>query len=70
MPSRYVTRALFIHRPWDEEQVLGGEMVFEQEPGPCNTGLLNAEGLPLYRMSERAAIGFDLRRPMAKGKMT
>jgi hypothetical protein len=30
----------------------------EADPAPVNTGLLNADGVPLYRVPERGPLGF------------
>ena len=46
------------------QQVLGGETVFE-EAEPVRTGLLNAAGVPLYRYPQRHPIGFDLTKTRA-----
>jgi len=34
--------------------------VHEADNAPIDTGLLDAHGVPLYRVRERAAVGFDL----------
>lgn len=34
--------------------------IYEAEDAPRDTGLLDANGTPLYRMSDRQPIGFDL----------
>lgn len=34
--------------------------VWEQDKAPQFTGLLDAHDVPLYRVQERAALGFDL----------
>jgi hypothetical protein len=38
----------------------GGETVFESDGAPVFTGLLDADGNPLYYHPERHPIGFDL----------
>jgi hypothetical protein len=46
---------------WGRSQTAGGETVIEQDLAPVNSGLVNAQGVPLYRMPTRDPIGFDLR---------
>ena len=43
---------------WGQTQIVGGEIVHEAEPGHEPTGLLDAQGVPLWRA--RSPIGFDL----------
>ncbi|OIN06092.1 hypothetical protein BFS86_19495 [Shewanella algae] len=40
--------------------------IVEQENAPVDTGLLNADGVKLYRMEDRAPIGF-VRHPLNQG---
>lgn len=43
---------------WDDAH---GITVFEPDDAPVETGLLDAQGNPLYRVQERAAIGFRVK---------
>lgn len=64
---RYVTKA------WQGETGEGWQdrpttTVFEAEDGPVETGLLDQNGTPLFRMVERNPIGFCLERPRYRVK--
>ncbi len=50
--------------PWDGAQLLGGETVYEGDDKPVDTGLVNQNGTPLWRVSFMNRIGFDLTRKM------
>lgn len=66
MSARYVPLA------WRDERDDGwGErpscQVVETCPSPVRTGLLDANGVPLYRVPERVPLGFDLG-PKGRGR--
>lgn len=63
---RYVTRACW----WcDEPATLPSMTVHEAQDEPVNTGLLDADGAPLYRLpDERQPIGFHLPKPRVRVK--
>lgn len=54
--TRYITRAWSsdTHTPEDRPSCT----VYEAEDAPIDTGLLDANGTPLYRLPERRRIGF------------
>lgn len=45
----------------DGELSVTANMVFEADRMPIATGIISAEGTPIYRMPELRRIGFDLR---------
>lgn len=53
---RYVTRADWL----DSDPVLTTHTVHEPDCQPIRTGLLDANGAPLYRVNDPEPIGFDL----------
>lgn len=59
MADRYVALARRPRGYWEEidppEQSL---TVFEAEDGPVETGLYDANGVPLYRVPERVKMGY------------
>lgn len=56
-------RYVAIHSVWDGAQLILGETVHEQDKPPIKTGLLDAKGIPLYRVPDTQPLGFDLRPP-------
>lgn len=55
----------------DGETILTGTTVVMDDDQPQSTGLLNADGVPLYRVSDRQPVGFHLQSqgvPMKKPK--
>jgi hypothetical protein len=58
---KYVTRAVItVQDHWGRSHLAGGETVFEEEKKPVNTGLVDANGIPLFRVPEVNPIGFKL----------
>lgn len=59
MTDRYVA---IPPRAWSSESHTPEDrptcQVFEREDAPIKTGLLNAEGVPLFRMPVRGPLGF------------
>lgn len=57
IPSQAVTTV----PTWDgwHPQVLSGENVIETEKSPVRTGLLDSNGIPLYRVPETVRFGFQ-----------
>jgi hypothetical protein len=43
-----------------DNHVAGGEVIYEADQSPVNTGLVTAQGVPIYRFSDRRPIGFNL----------
>lgn len=42
----------------DQEPIYAGTQVYEQDSEPVNTGLLDARGVPLYRVPTKIPFGF------------
>lgn len=42
----------------DDQPIFDARTVYEPEPEPVRTGLLNADGTPLYRMPDPKKIGY------------
>jgi hypothetical protein len=59
MSDRYVTATYVKHFGY-YETALTADFVFEQERQAVKTGLLDANGTPLYRIHETLPVGFDL----------
>lgn len=65
---RYFTRSAWVgDDPWGDrpnyhfdETPVRELTVFEREGGPEDSGLLDANGKRLYRVSDRQPLGFDL----------
>lgn len=60
--SRYLAIAV-PQRPnssdyWDEGPLLEGRTVYEEDGAPVKTGLLDANGTAIYRLSDRIKPGF------------
>lgn len=62
--SIYVTRAhsKAAHDGWGYYDSRDSVVVTESDRAPINTGLLNADGTPLYRLTVCEQIGFVIRR--------
>lgn len=58
MADRYVTKAFWADEWFSEQTTI---TVYEQEAQPEKTGLLNAQGEPLYRVPEKVRMGFHVR---------
>lgn len=43
-------------------------VVHDDGDGPVATGLLNAEGVPLYRLPDRVPLGFQAQKPRIRVK--
>lgn len=61
--STYVTKVnpKAAHGDWGYYDSRDSVVVTEADRAPINTGLLNANGTPLYRLTVREQIGFVLR---------
>jgi hypothetical protein len=53
---RYV--AIAVDYSFGGEPALTADTIHEGGDGPVPTGLLNADGVPLYRVPERVPLGF------------
>ena len=61
MADRYVALARRPRGYWEEidpPETARTLTVFEAEDGPVETGLYDANGVPLYRVPERVKMGF------------
>jgi hypothetical protein len=56
MSDRYVTRAAVLQ--WDDDAAATASEMIVEDDAPRPTGLLNAQGEPLYRVRERLPVGF------------
>jgi hypothetical protein len=65
--SLRIYRAIFtVMDAWGQGHTAGGEWVYEPEPGPIKTGLVDSNGTPIYRFPEERRIGFVLKREAAR----
>ena len=60
------TKYVAISRSWRSEDTEGWQdrptvQVVESESAPIKTGLLDANGTPLYRIQDRVPLGFHIR---------
>lgn len=67
MKSRCV---LILLDDYGQPQIVGGEIVHESEPSPTETGLLDANGFPIYRRPKQHPLGFDLTPRAAKEQIS
>lgn len=61
MTDRYVTRprALVIHDYWGEASATASEIILEEDDARARpTGLVNAQGNPIYRVRRTVPMGF------------
>jgi hypothetical protein len=63
--KRYVTAA-YIKHFGVYETAITADSVSESDQPPIKTGLLNAQGVPLYRVPDTIPLGFDLSTQKAK----
>jgi hypothetical protein len=64
--TRYVSiRGVFVDNS-DERPVLTADTVFEADDSPQKTGLLDVNGTPIFRVKERATMGFVANAPVAR----
>lgn len=59
MRKRYVTRAVWSEYDEDGYISMTADTVMEAEDAPRPTGLLDADGNPLYSVRERIPFGFQ-----------
>ena len=55
---RYATLARSRSIVGEDEPLLVGQTVLEADRDPVKTGLLTADGTPIYRIEDRAPMGF------------
>jgi hypothetical protein len=60
--NKYVAIVL-LPDAWGQSHMVGGETVYEQEKCPIKTGIVNTEGVPIYRVPQQNQIGFELNVP-------
>ncbi len=48
-----------VYDPWGKPLAVGGETVFKADKAPVFSGLLDADGAPIYRFPEIHPLGFD-----------
>ena len=59
MKLAYVAKPRLVYLEYSEDQSVTADQVIEQDsPDHVDTGLVNAQGVPLYRVRERVAFGF------------
>jgi hypothetical protein len=64
--TRYVSiRGVFVDNS-DERPGLTADTVFEADDSPQKTGLLDVNGTPIFRVKERATMGFVANAPVAR----
>jgi hypothetical protein len=49
--------------PWGVHHAAGGETIIEQDKTPIKTGLVDARGVPLYRVPDSVPFGFQPPKP-------
>jgi hypothetical protein len=58
-------RSIFVDHT-DQEPALTADTVFEADDSPQKTGLLDVNGTPIFRVKERATMGFVANAPVAR----
>jgi hypothetical protein len=64
--TRYVSISGVFVDHTDPEPALTADTVFEPDDSPQKTGLLDVNGTPIFRVKERATMGFVANAPIAR----